>query len=111
MVVPVWFLHSNNPNHSRLVYALLDSQSDSSFILDHTLDSFKVDSEKINLSVSTMTGSNQSVSSRKSSGFSIRGHNLVENIALPPLYSRPEIPHIRRQKHAGVGYQPKREKP
>ena len=55
MVVPVWLTHSSAPNRSRLVYALLDSQSDSSFILDHTLDSFAVDSEKVNLTVSTMT--------------------------------------------------------
>ena len=87
--------HSSAPNRSSLVYALLDSQSDSSYILDQTLNSFSVDSEKVNLTVSTMTGSNQSVSSRKISGFRIRGHNLVENISLHALYSRPEIPHIR----------------
>ena len=96
MVVPVWLTHSSAPNRSRLVYALLDSQSDSSFILDQTLDSFSVNSVNVNLTVSTMVGSNQPVSSRKTSGFQIRGHNLSESIALPPLYSRPEIPHIRK---------------
>ena len=61
MVVPVWLSHSKFPTRSRLVYALLDSQSDSSFILDRTIDSFNVDSKKIKLNVFTMTGSNQSV--------------------------------------------------
>ena len=66
MVVPVWLTHSTDPHRSRLVYALLDSQSDSSFILDQTLDSFAVSSMEVNLTVSTMIGSNQSVSSQKS---------------------------------------------
>ena len=95
MVVPVWLTHSTDPHRSRLVYALLDSQSDSSFILDQTLNSFAVSSMEVNLTVSTMIGSNQSVSSRKTSGFRVRGHNLSESIALPPLYSRPDIPHNR----------------
>ena len=58
MVVPVWLTHSTAPHRSRLVYALLDSQSDSSFILDQTLDSFAVSSMEVNLTVSTMIGSN-----------------------------------------------------
>ena len=95
MVVPVWLTHSSAPNRSRLVYALLDSQSDSSFILDRTLDSFAVESQSVNLTVSTMVGSNQSVPSRKTSGFQILGHNLSETVSLPSLYSRPEIPHIQ----------------
>ena len=41
-VVPVLLSHRSAPSHAKLVYALLDSQSDSSFILDRTLDSFNV---------------------------------------------------------------------
>ena len=74
---------------------MLDSQSDSSFILDRTLDSFSAESESVNLTVSTMVGSNQPVPSRETSGFKIRGHDLSETVSLPSLYSHPEIPHIR----------------
>ena len=95
MVVPVWLTHSKVPNRSRLVYALLDSQSDTSFILDQTLNSFSVESTEVELSVSTMTGLNQNVKSRKCSGFEIRGHNLSEKVQLPTLYSRSEIPNNR----------------
>ena len=95
MVVPVWLTHSKVPNRSRLVYALLDSQSDTSFILDQTLNSFPVESTEVELSVSTMTGLNQNVKSRKCGGFEIRGHNLSEKVQLPILYSRSEIPNNR----------------
>ena len=33
-IVPVWLSHASIPNCRKLVYALLDSQSDSSFILE-----------------------------------------------------------------------------
>ena len=35
MVVPVWLSHQSNPTE-RMVYALLDTQSDTSFILEST---------------------------------------------------------------------------
>ena len=95
MVVPVWLTHSKVPNQSCLVYALLDSQSDNSFILDQTLNSFPVESTEVELSVSTMTGLNQNVKSRKCNGFTVRGHNLSEKVELPTLYSRSEIPSNR----------------
>ena len=69
--------------------------SDTSFILDQTLNSFPVESTEVELSVSTMTSLNQTVKSRKCSGFEIRGHNLSEKVQLPTLYSRSEIPNNR----------------
>ena len=91
-VVPVLLSHSSAPSHTKLVYALLDSQSDSSFILDRTLDSFNVSSLDVNLSVSTMTGVNQQVPSRKCSGFKVQGYNSSQVIDLPVVFSRPDIP-------------------
>ena len=95
MVVPVWLSNSKSSKQPRLVYALLDSQSDQSFILDQTLDAFAIDSKTVELSVSTATGLNQSISSRECNNFEIRGHNLNEVVQLPTLYSRPFIPHNR----------------
>ena len=91
-IVPVWLSHSSIPKRRKLVYALLDSQSDSSFILEKTLDSFNVSSLDVDLSVSTMTGINQQVSSRKCSGFKVQGYNMSQIIDLPPVFSRPDIP-------------------
>ena len=100
-VVPVWLSHASMPTRTKLVYALLDSQSDSTFILDKTLDSFNVSSLNVNLSVSTMTGVNQQVLSRKCSGFKVQGYKTSQVIDLPAVFSRPNIPidrsHIPRQ--------------
>ena len=100
-VVPVWLSHASKSSRKKLVYALLDSQSNSSFILDQSLDTFNVSSLDVNLSVSTMTGVHQQVSSRKCSGFKVQGYNSSEVIDLPVVYSRPVIPldrsHIPRQ--------------
>ena len=90
MIVPVYLTHAHC-NTSRLVYALLDSQSDTSFILDKTLDSFSIPSEHTILNLSTMHGS-QSVPTRKSYGFQVKGFNCDNSITLPPLFSRPQIP-------------------
>jgi hypothetical protein len=38
MVVPVYLSHCDSPDNERLVYALLDTQSDTTFILDRTYD-------------------------------------------------------------------------
>ena len=90
MIVPVYLSHPKE-NKNRLVYALLDSQSDTSFILDQTLDSFSIPSENTVLNLSTMHGS-QSVSTRKVFGFRVQGFNCNNSITLPPLFSRPQIP-------------------
>ena len=54
MVVPVCVSHIKSPNREELVYALLDSQSDTSFILDKTRQSLGVDGPEITLRLSRM---------------------------------------------------------
>ena len=90
MIVPVYLKHSQS-NSTRLVYALLDSQSDTSFILDNTLASFNVPSEETVLNLSTMNGS-ASVHCRKVNGFEVKGYRCKNSIRLPTLFSRPDIP-------------------
>ena len=46
MIVPVYLSHRSCPGQRKLVYAMLDSQSDSSFIIDQTLNSFAVATEE-----------------------------------------------------------------
>ncbi len=40
MVVPVWLSHKDVPSKETLVYAILDNQSDTSFILEKTIWNF-----------------------------------------------------------------------
>ncbi|XP_055958550.1 uncharacterized protein LOC130013685 [Patella vulgata] len=89
MIVPVWISFEDR---ERLVYALLDTQSDNTFVLDTLLDSLGVDGQQIQLSLSTMTAENQIINSRKVPGLCVRGYDSNIIINLPPVYSRRIMP-------------------
>jgi hypothetical protein len=42
MIIPVWISHSDNPETNVLVYALLDDQSDTTFVTQEALKSLNV---------------------------------------------------------------------
>ena len=92
MVVPVWVSHGKSPNREELVYALLDSQSDTSFILDKTRQSLGVDGPEITLRLSTMLAKNQEIRSVKVCNLLVRGHDSDIRIPIPTAYSREIIP-------------------
>ena len=94
MIVPVFLSHPNCPGQRRLVYAMLDSQSYSSFIIDQTLDNFSVPTEETVINLSTMNATLPIVC-RKVDGFKVQGFGCTKNITLPTLYSRPEFPSDR----------------
>ena len=59
MIVPVWLSHEENPHKESLVYAILDNQSDKSFILDKTAEEMNLPSIDVPLFMSTMLAENQ----------------------------------------------------
>ena len=65
MVVPVYISTSKNPEEEILMYALLDTQSDTSFISNTTLD--KLDSTKTPTKLKLTTITNTSLVESKSS--------------------------------------------
>ena len=54
MIVPMYVSHCDNPNNEKLVYALLDIQSGTIFILETTCNAFGVKGTEAKLSLSTM---------------------------------------------------------
>ena len=94
MIVQVYLSHRSCPGQRKLVYALLDSQSDSSFIIEQTLNSFDVAAEETVINLSTMNATFP-IMCRKADGFQVQGHGCLKNISLPTLYSRPEFPSDR----------------
>ena len=94
MIVPVYLSHASCPGQKKLVYAMLDSQSDTSFITDQTLDAFNVKTEEKVLNINTMNAC-MPVLCREVNGFKVQGYNCTETVELPPLYSRHEFPHDR----------------
>ena len=96
MVVPTYISHCSNPDKEVLVYTMIDSQSDSSFVTERTAEALGLEGREIRLSLSTMTANNKVVKCNRFSGLEVRGYGSKLKISLPNLYSRKTIP-INRQ--------------
>ena len=91
-IVPVWISTVDKPDNEILIYTLLDTQSDSTFILKDTSDALNVQSEEVKLKLSTMTAKHTIIQSSRISGLQVRGFNSDLRISLPPTYTREFIP-------------------
>lgn len=74
-IIPVYVSMPSEPSNEVLVYALLDSQSDSSFILEEVADRLDANTEQVKLKLSTM-------SSKKTIVHCKRLKNLQEGYSL-----------------------------
>ena len=92
MVVPVYVSHTDNPNKHKMVFAMLDTQSDTSFITEKTARDLGLVGRDVRLSLSTMTSSDKIIKCKRFNGLQVRGCNSQVNIALPGVFSRPAIP-------------------
>ena len=92
MILPVYLSHEGAPESERLAYALLDSQSDTSFILEDTCNSMGLNGTEVDLMLSTMHAENKRVKSSKIKCLSVRGFNSSTKIQLPVMYSRQIMP-------------------
>ncbi|XP_073667523.1 uncharacterized protein [Paramisgurnus dabryanus] len=105
-IVPVWVSTTNEPNHEVLVYALLDTQSDTTFILEEIAQALDTKKEAVQLKLSTMVSKSTIVPCQKVTGLMVRGFYSDKKIALPVTYSREFIPanrtHIPTPKTARV---------
>ena len=88
MIVPVYDSHVDSPHSERLVYALLDTQSEKSFILDETYNAFGLHGERVELSLSTMSAESMPVHSDKVRGLVVRGFDSDVKVGIPSVYSR-----------------------
>ncbi len=92
MIVPVWLSSQKDPVSKKLVYALLDTQSDTVFIEYAVSQSLKVDSCPVTLKLTTMVGKDSLISSERVSGLRVRGFNSTVVLDLPPAYTKECIP-------------------
>ena len=75
MIVPVWVSSKNRPRDEHLVYALLDTQSDTTFVLESTADMLDNHPEIAKLRLSTMSTRDSTIECKKLNGLQIRGYN------------------------------------
>eukprot|EP00057_Strongylocentrotus_purpuratus_P002977 XP_003725633.2 PREDICTED: uncharacterized protein LOC100892397 [Strongylocentrotus purpuratus] len=86
-ILPVWLSHGT-AREQRLVYAMLDTQSDTTFILDKTKQDMGIKGKEVNLLLSTMTRADERVKSEKITGLKVKAFNSNKEISLPPTYTR-----------------------
>ncbi len=91
-IVPVYVSTIAEPRKEILVYALLDTQSDTTFILKDTAETLDTKMEPVKLKISTITSKTKVVSSHKLNGLQVRGIKSEVNIQLPTTYTRDYIP-------------------
>lgn len=91
-VIPVWVSAIHEPEREVLVYALLDTQSDTTFILKETAKALNVKSEPVQLKLSTLSSRNTRVYCQKLTDLQVRGFYSNKTIPLPATYSREFIP-------------------
>ncbi len=91
-VVPVWISTINNPKVERLVYALLDTQSDATFIENTIFDELSTPADNIKLKLSTLLGKEVTVACKRVTGLRIRGYTSAHYVDLPATYTRDFIP-------------------
>ena len=92
MIVPVWLSSRDKPDNARLVYALLDTQSDTTFMATHTGKKLETPSEPVRLKLSTMTAKDKTISCDKYKDLTVRGYDSNIRIPLPTVYTRQFIP-------------------
>lgn len=89
MILPVYV--TGVTGHEIMTYALIDTQSDSTFVSDKLAESLG-SGIRCNLSVSTMTTHNQVIKSTKYQQIKVRGFNSDRSLVIPAAFSRPSIP-------------------
>ena len=97
MIVPVYVSVSGKPHREELTYAMLDPQSDTTFILDETCRRIGVSGAETSLKLSTMSSVEEIIHTTKITNLIVRGISSSEKIYLPPAYTRPSIPVHRSQ--------------
>ena len=104
MMFPVWLSHASNPRTERLVYALLDDQSDTTFVADDILNHLDVSGPETNLLLSTMHATNELIKIRKKGGLIVQDFKRQVTLHLPKPFSHEIIPakrsHIPRPESA-----------
>lgn len=74
-VIPVWLSSTSQPGKEVLGYALLDSQSDTTFILSEIAGALNTKKEKVKLKLSTLPSTG--VKSQHLNNLQVRGFVLV----------------------------------
>ena len=91
MIVPVWMSHDSKPGET-LVYAMLDTQSDTTFLLKKIADDLNLPSTETTLELSTMASENELIDSTKIDGLHVRAFQGNKRVELPTVFTGDIMP-------------------
>ena len=94
MTVPVYVSIPGKEEDEVLLYCVLDTQSDTSFITEDTAKRLNINYEVTALKLSTLTSTSR-IQCMKFTDLQVRGINESTPVALPSAYSREHIPLTR----------------
>ena len=107
MIVPVWVSAVDQPNQEVLVYALLDTQSDTSFVLEDTAAALSAQKTPVQLKLSTMTSTECILRCNAVRGIQVRGFSSHTYVPISCAYTKDYIPvektHILPRKWQWLG--------
>ena len=93
LIVPVWVSSSAKPEEAVLTYALIDSQSNATFITEQLRKSLMVDGVESRLHLSTMHKGYEMIQWKKVQGLAVTDLKKQASIPLPRVYTRNTIPY------------------
>ena len=92
MIVPVWLASAESPRKEVLTYAMLDNQSDCTFVLEDLAKYVAKQSTPTKLKLTTMTSQSSVVETNSVPDLLIRGVNDNKRIKIASSYTRDYIP-------------------
>ena len=95
MIVPVYVSHRSKPDEEHIIYAMIDTQSDTTFILREKTQELDISGTNTELLLSTLSAEDEIVSSCKIEGLVIRGYDSDKKIPLPTTFTRDIMPAAR----------------
>ncbi|XP_041472654.1 uncharacterized protein LOC121421920 [Lytechinus variegatus] len=96
MIVPVWVRSVNNPSKSFLEYAILDEQSNVSFISRKLYNKLNLQGQKTNLKLTTLHDTSM-IDTFKVQDLELQDHKRQNIVRLPAAFTRDDIPATRSQ--------------
>ncbi|KAI2644104.1 Isoleucine--tRNA ligase [Labeo rohita] len=82
----------HTPDQEVLVYALLNTQSDTTFILGEVAQELNTKKENVSLQLSTMSAKATVIPCQKLTNLQVRGYNSEKRIPLPTVFTQKFIP-------------------
>lgn len=77
MIMPVWVSIKNNPKNEKLVYTVLDTQSNATFIDQAVSGALQADTRPVKLRLTTMIDKNTVLKSNRVTGFQVKSYQSL----------------------------------